>query len=143
MRKKYIFAIVNIAVPLLAGGIFYYIFCKDILFVHIIDETLGFGLHFNIKGKGAIIEFIRNYALDGLWAYSLTQALILILNPKRKGTAFCILMTVIAGICLELLQKYSLINGVFDVMDITAEMAGALFALPVLMYGGRINEEIH
>ena len=114
------------------GGIFYYYFFPDALFVPFIDKLLKINGHNGrIVSQNGILAFLRNYVLDCLWAFSFYHFLFLMAvhNPKDKWIAFIIPVSV--GSVLELLQKAGMITGTFDIWDIVVEAMGVLAAILV------------
>lgn len=136
------FELANVIIPIFVGGLIYYLFCKDVLFVKTIDEIVGLKFEIGLKSEALIFRLIRNYLLDMLWAYSLTFLITLILKPCGKKIFICALISVATGTLLELLQLFNLTSGVFDVWDIFTESLSSLFAVLVFNIGGKINEEI-
>jgi hypothetical protein len=84
-------------------------------------------------GLGTVVYFVqtnsfmRNYLSDGLWAYSLTSLVLIIWN--RKPNLFWLTITFLCFPILEFLQEIELVKGTGDIIDITAYIFFAIFAL--------------
>lgn len=63
-------------------------------------------------------SFIRNYVPDGLWAYALTNAIFIIWDRKIK--VGWLIVVFISFFLFEFLQKWGIIAGTFDYLDIVA-----------------------
>lgn len=61
---------------------------------------------------------IRNYLPDGLWAFSFGYAFLLIWNPAWHSAIHIVPILVFIG--FELLQKWRIITGTFDLFDCVA-----------------------
>lgn len=72
-------------------------------------------------------QFIRNYIPDGLWAYALTSAILIIWS--RKIQLFWLFSVAILFIVFEILQSYHIIVGTGDIKDILIYFAFGIIAL--------------
>jgi hypothetical protein len=59
---------------------------------------------------------IKNYLSDGLWAYAFISCILIIWD--RKINPLWILITLFISVLFELLQRFHLLNGTGDVLDI-------------------------
>lgn len=72
--------ILNVILPLLAGFIYYYLFCPDVILIAKIDSILKVKYHIQIPNTNFMVRFVRFYLLDALWAYALMFCLFIILG---------------------------------------------------------------
>lgn len=91
-----------------------------------------FGIELNFKANSFLGIFIKSWACDILWAYSLTYSLYFVLYAFKNR----ILISAILSICIatgfELLQLFETVSGTFDILDITFQIAAVLFAARVI-----------
>lgn len=122
IENKKFFFVSNVVIPIFIGGAIYYLFCPDVDFVKRIDVLAGGGIHFLLVGRGIILLIIRNYIFDALWAYSLMNCFLLILEGTRNGRGIAIICATILSIVIETIQMSDYIYGTFDYMDIIIEI---------------------
>jgi len=137
MKKKGIspkvFLLISAIFPIWLGGIIYYLFCPEVIFVKELDSLLGgrpafsFGLC-----QSTILCFLRCYALDCIWAYSLTLILYLIIGNRAHTVGVCLLSSIILGALLEALQLFGIAAGTADLLDVLAEGLGAAVAACII-----------
>lgn len=116
----------NVLFPILLGGLFYYFFCPDVLFVMRLNKWFATRYYDSTPFlANNFVLFIRNYFLDYVWAYSLCCS-ICILNIEG-GFALLkgIIVTGVLGAVLEILQLVGIAKGTYDVWDILIEIIGA------------------
>lgn len=131
IQNKGIWGLVTIIIPLLIGGIFYYIFCPDVWFVKIVDYYTNLNLHIQYDiYKNIFVAFLRNYLLDYLWAYAFANALYLICDTD--GLIVSCILSILIGAFWEMSQFIGIVNGTFDVLDIIFEILGALSAIFII-----------
>ena len=132
-NKKTIALLLNIAIPIITGGIIYYVMSPDVLFVKIIDSFVGSGLHISgIDMENMILRFIRNYFLDMLWGYALVFALFLVLGNDTADLKKILTITLSFTMAMELLQLFSVVRGTFDVCDIAVMFLAEIIAVFVI-----------
>ncbi len=102
-------------------GLLIYILFRDNTYIHQIFMPV---LH---CGPHVIIDFLRFNLVDFLWAYSLVCALSIFIHEAFAGT-----LAISFGISWELLQKFSVIHGTFDWLDIVMYITASLTAVLVL-----------
>lgn len=130
--------IINIVISLTFGMLFYYIFSPDVIFVKKLDEITSGGFHIDINGKSNfLISFIRNYALDMIWAYSLVYALFLFTDKKLSELIGVIVVAFIFSTTIEFLQLTKYVKGTFDIYDVVLEAVAEIIAFTLI----RINLE--
>lgn len=133
--KEYerIYIILNFAIPLLVGAIIYYFLSPDVIFVKVIDEIFGCGVHFaSLLEKNFVVRFVRFYLLDMLWGYALVFALYFVFGnntAKLKGIFY---IAFVFSISMEVLQLTSLAEGTFDFIDILFEFLAEVFAVFII-----------
>ena len=111
--------------PLILGGTIYICFCPDVWFVKCLNQS--FGIQWNgLTNRNPVVSFLRNYFLDFLWAYSLTNTLFCIISDREWKPIGPNLLTLFLGTALEELQLIGLALGTADVWDIITETLGAI-----------------
>jgi hypothetical protein len=84
------------------------------------------GLH-NTAFRIKLPIWLSYNAPDGLWLYSFLMCLILIWQSDRKPESFVWFFSLITATFLsELLQKFSIIHGSFDIYDMLAYLIALL-----------------
>lgn len=118
-----IFFICNILIPLFIGAYIYIFVDNDSYFGNFIR---GFFNVTTVESNSNIVNIMRNWGCDFLFAYALLFALYM----NKKALYISISYTVICSVGLELLQLIQ-INflkcGTFDVIDIIVEIAAICF----------------
>ncbi len=123
---------------ILVGGIIYYLFLPDVLFVKAIDNVLPFSIHFSVSTTSPVIVVLRYYLFDFLWALSLTSCISLFYDNFHIKSLLMIFSTVsITEIVLELIQLSAYIPGHFDYRDIVVELSADIITLSVLYFVSR------
>lgn len=123
MKKTII--LLNVTAPIIIGAVFYYIFGRDIVFVELIDNVLGFSMHITNTGNNFGIKMARCYLPDFLWAYALMSAVLLFWGYDKRIIALVIVYETV----LELLQLFSCVKGTFDVWDILIEILAGIIVI--------------
>ena len=118
--------LLNCALPILFGTLIY-IFFRQNTYIH---KILGYCPQ-NIPSSKPI-DFIRFYLPDALWAYSLTFALSFFLREMGSG---CIAFG--WGVLWELFQRYSIVPGTFDIVDILMYLAASCLAVMIIYLTNR------
>ena len=139
-KKTYRFYICNICIPLIAGGLLYYLFFPNVSFVRTADSYLPFTIDrsvFSLPFPG----FIRNYAFDLLWAYSLTFSIFLIVRDSPKRSCIVCFLTIPVILFSEVVQLLPCISGTFDPLDITIELIACFIAIKILNVKERHHEK--
>ena len=131
MKKKFVFYLLNIGVPLVLGlGI--YLFCYKNTYINTaFTDIFGFSLPY-IYYDNAFHRFITCWACDMLWAYSLTFALYLCFKVFEKNLIITIVTSSLFAIAIELLQIKGVINGTFDILDIVSELVAITLAITMI-----------
>ncbi len=119
--KQRVFLIANIIIPLVLGGLIYWITSPDTLFVKafqsiFLEDTIQQEVYVPV----GLLKYIRFYFLDMLWGYSLVFALYLLCG-NSAGVLRCFLIAVVFSTAMELLQLIPGIMGTFDLLDILVE----------------------
>ena len=117
-RKRVILTIVNIFLPLMIGGMIYYLNCNSY----------------------AISAPIRNFAPDFLWFYSFTFS-ILILKQFTFLNKMILFIFLASPFAFELFQKSGLVSGTFDLYDIITYYTGGIIAFIMfqIFYSNRLT----
>ena len=117
------------------GGLVYLIFRPDSWVAETVKKRLGiilFSPEFLNHIPDPLYLFGRNYLADILWAGSLTLLVYAVLLNDGIGITFivCILFETF----IELLQLGNWLRGVFDVMDILAEISASGVMIYTIIY---------
>ncbi len=78
-----------------------------------------------------LLSFLRYYLPDLAWTYALTFTLSSILKATRFGLRLSACLSALFALGLELCQKYGIMQGTFDPLDIAFELC--ITALAVLI----------
>lgn len=143
-KKKIESCFLNIVFPLLAGFIFYYLFCPDVIAIEKIDTILKIKYHVQISNTNLIIRFMRFYLLDALWAYALTHCLFVILGNTLVALKESVAISIIMSFTMELLQLFHAVAGTFDIYDIAVETVAVFIASIIIIQhlkGEKENEK--
>lgn len=122
-QNKYIF--LNSIIPILISGLIYYLFFPNNVFSAYIDKMLKTGIHIHLP-QNIIINILRGYMFDFVWAYSFSVIIVLFIEKNKVGVLLQILIPVITGIGYEFLQYFGITGGTFDVLDIFFELIASI-----------------
>ena len=125
--------ILNVILPLLAGFIYYYLFCPDVILIAKIDSILKVKYHIQIPNTNFMVRFVRFYLLDALWAYALMFCLFIILGNTLTELKKSIVISVGLSIVMELLQLLNVVVGTFDICDIFVEIVAIFIASIIII----------
>jgi len=125
--------LINIVMPILVGSVIYYLFSPNVLFVKRIDSIIGLNYHIKLSGNSnLVLEFIRNYFLDMLWAYALVIALFYFIGNNAASLSKIFLIAFSFSVALEILQVTPIAEGTFDLYDITVELLAEIVAVFII-----------
>lgn len=111
-----------VVIPIVAGGLIYYLFCPSVTFVKFIDSITNINVHITCDNtENIVILILRWYLFDFLWAFSFSSAVYLFFVNKRLSYTMSLIIPVVFGVVYEMLQKYGIAKGTFDIGDILAE----------------------
>ncbi len=99
----------------------------DVVINVFLPILLGVFIYFLKQTNTLSSSFITNYLADGLWAFSLTSAILIIWN--RVPSWLWQIIIFILFVLFEILQYYKKINGTADVYDVVVYFTYAAFAL--------------
>ena len=123
------------------GGIMYYLFVPDVVFVRSIDTLLPYSFHISLNLSVPIIRIMRYYIFDFLWASAFTACVLSFFEVFSKKTIYEVVsVTTITEIILEFIQLSSLIPGHFDIWDIITEVCVNAFTLFILYIFSRFKQ---
>lgn len=103
----------------------------DIL-VNIVLPLFTGGLLYLAKMAVPLTGFVNNHLADGLWAYALMSAILIIWN--RQLHIVWMAAVLCCGVVFELLQQWELVQGTADVYDCLNYFAFAGFATLVNLF---------
>jgi len=131
--KKKSFLIGNILIPIILGTLFYYVTSPDVIFVQRVDAVLGRSAAVCLwEKKNLLLQFIRNYGLDMLWAYALVFTLFFIIDNNSAGLLKVWMIAFFFSTGMEFLQRTSLVSGTFDFWDIIVEFLAETAAVFII-----------
>ena len=141
-KRRFLFSLLNILIPILIGGISYYIFSPEVIFVRKIDEISGIFLHVDVS-ENPLLILIGDFAYDALWAYALLFAVYLILGNQNKYLLLSLAVSFVFSSGMEILQVTPFFPGTFDVLDIAIQVFAELLAVFINLkkYGGIAYEK--
>ena len=128
LKVKVKIFVFNVFIPILIGFTYYYLFCPDTMVVKKIDAIFAFRYHIKIPNSNLVFKFIRNYLLDAIWSYSLTNCLFIILDKTLNAHKKSIILSIFLSVIMELLQLTNIVKGTFDIFDIIVEVIAILLA---------------
>lgn len=121
------FYLINIVTPIFIGLVFYILFSTTYVangFRYLFSTDI-----YELTGGNGIINFIRCYLADILWAYSLTFSVHYIFRSEKNPILIVFLICVGFEIAVEYLQYFGFFKGTFDIFDILIEIAITCLAL--------------
>ncbi len=130
-RKAVIVFSSAVIVPLLLGTAIYLLFAPSVFLSRFIAALFPFA---NLSGFGSLLPknaftvFLRGWFCDMCWAFSLESCVLLILPKSKRFFYLSFAVSVSFSLFIELLQKYGVIAGVFDVFDMIVETLAVLSA---------------
>ena len=140
--KKLDFLIINAFMPIVLGGLVYYLISPDVIFVRKIDAFLGWDRHSNnIMASSMMMKFVRNYMLDMMWAYALVFTLFFIMGNKTAELLKILMIATVFSAGIEILQLTSVVRGTFDILDIIAEFFAEIAAGFIIKYNFHKEEK--
>lgn len=129
-KTKYIvFCLSNCIFSLLAGTLIY-VFVGGNTYINKIIM-----LHPMPKNDTVLGELLRYYLVDALWAYALTFSLSVFINRICAG-----IIAFLFGLIWEICQKYSIIPGTFDIIDIIMYLTASMLAVLIIHLNKRRNK---
>ena len=72
-------------------------------------------------------DAVRYYLADALWAYALTFALVVFIEPVPAGVCGCLF-----GLLWEFAQWHGVVGGTFDLTDILMYLSASLLAVWII-----------
>lgn len=128
--SRFLYGFINIFFPLFLGGILYVLFKPDsfvvIWFTDLFENSFVPSFPSALYSASPILCFSRNHLADILWAYSFTNALLLVGCPVFHEHELLAVSIIISAL-LEAVQVF-IPSLVFDFMDILLEIVGILTA---------------
>ena len=129
--KKRLFVLANIIIPLLVGAAFYLVTSPDVIFVEAVGSFRKMPVYIeHISAERGILQVMRYYMLDALWAYALVFALYFAIGNNAARVKMAFLTAICFSTFMEVIQLFQVIPGIFDPSDILVEaLAEAIAAL--------------
>jgi hypothetical protein len=135
MKKQ---MIAGVILPLAFGGLLYILFrpLTIILFKPTgqlgLSETIEQLRNLTQQFEGQLPDWLIYNLPDGLWSFALTTAMLQHWDNKiDKQSTFWIALVPVIGISLESFQKFNILLGTFDLMDIALILIGYAFSISI------------
>lgn len=127
-----IVSVCHIILPIAIGAMLYVLFRPDTHISHLVYDLLRITAPQFVKDIPPWLTLIcRNFIPDMLWAYALTAVLLFILNDNGKYSLFiCIFFEIFLEVC----QKWGIVTGTFDMLDILLEVCTTAFAALIITF---------
>ena len=135
IRSKAFFYWANMTVPLIAGLLIYVHFRSSII---VLAPVQGLFSYPNQSTRWAV--YLRCYAADILWAYSLTFAVYTTMQHMKKNLMWTAIICSIFVCVVEYMQKIGLFSGTFDITDIVLELASVCIAIIIIRLFGEVQQ---
>lgn len=150
--KLNIMLVIIYNIPVILGGIIYLAFRTNTLLMFKWVETLGLyngliNIRAGLQGlKGNIPEYVIYSLPTGLWAYSFMMDMFFVWGYTRQGIIWYSAIAIII-IGSELLQKFNIMPGNFDVKDLITNLAFIMLMIITIIlrrytYEGKSNNII-
>ncbi len=85
-------------------------------------------------------NWIRNYTPDFLWIFSLTSFIIIIWQSESKEQKLIFTLPLIIAFIFEFSQKYNLVSGTFDILDLFVYIVGFITSI---LLNIKFNKNFH
>ncbi len=138
---RHVFYGLNIFIPLLFGAFLYLTLRSDSFLSVFINRYIAFPSFSYSAFPRWLITFLRNFACDILWAYSLSFAVMHILDYCRKNLRHAFILCVCFICLVEAFQKAGIFHGTFDYLDILLEVCSVFIALQLIKKYEEANNE--
>lgn len=131
--KKNIVLVLHVLLPLFTGGVIY-ILLDGNTYIAIWVGSIYKGMEDislyldSSHCYHVVLQFLRNYVCDGLWAYSATMTFVWYGELIGQSVMFSMFESVCFVTVLELFQLIGVWKGTFDLWDIVIEIACAVGA---------------
>lgn len=120
LRRKLIFFVLNVGMPLFIGGLLYILLVPTAHISEMIYQLLNISspdLNINL-----VDSFISCYLSDLLWAYALFNLIFCIWVEDKKSALMATTICIFVELVVEFLQLTPIIDGTFDWNDIAVEL---------------------
>jgi hypothetical protein len=134
-------------ISLIIGTAIYILFRSTDLLVFTWIENIGLGEEVNELRDWAnpilphLPEFILFSLPDGLWAFSFSASILLIWRNEKSKKYLWLLVPILFAIIPEILQKFKLFPGTFDVYDLIMSLTGIGLSLLLTQFKNKNNEK--
>lgn len=128
-KRRLIFYILNIIIPLVLGLVLYLSFRRDSYIAILVSKYIYLPISPESLIPDGLKAFLRNFVSDILWAYALSFAVVLTIGYSKKRMWFSALICLSFIVTTELFQKIDIFHGTFDVLDILFETLSICLAL--------------
>jgi glycopeptide antibiotics resistance protein len=124
----------HVLLPLGIGLALYLLNGEPYWLVHLIFQWTGYKILPVLHLQESILgSLIRNFGLDFLWSYAFTFCLYLFFGDDTALSKLVLQAAAVSLLC-EFAQKFSLISGTFDVLDLCAEFFGIVLAASIIYF---------
>ena len=90
-------------------------------------------------GNRCVEHIVNSFLADFLWSVSATFAVQYIFELKGRKV-FLLSLTAILGITVELMQKFNIMSGVYDLYDIVTYIIGSFYSIFIIILGRKTYE---
>lgn len=130
--QRYFFYGLNAVIPLVLGLFLYLTLRADAYVSIILSKYISLpSFPYSTFPNWAVV-FLRNFASDILWAYSLGFAVMFVLGHSRKNLLCGFFLCIGFEVLLEVFQKAGVFLGTFDFLDILLEAISICLALFII-----------
>ena len=132
----------NVFLPLLAGLAVYILLRPDTLVSGWFYRVLPFLKPEKLPVTAAasrIRRFLSFYVPDMMWAYAFTSTVYLIFGISRRSVLPAVAISIAFFTFTELAQKFAVISGTFDILDILIEAAATALSIIIISLCVRRN----
>ena len=122
IKKRTVFFVINVAIPLVIGLLLYLFIRKDSFISGAFERISGISVSVHLENVDSkiIVRFIRNYLADIIWAYAVTSALLLIHDTAGYSELKIVLICLTVELIMEVIQVVNPFF-TFDWIDILVE----------------------
>jgi len=136
--KKIIF---HIFLPLLLGGIIYFVFKEQNLLIYTWLQDAGLAdMASSLKGLKRQIDlpiWVKHHLADGFWAYSITASVLIFSENWGIPAIILVILSLLFCISYEVAQYFDIVRGVYDWRDVLISILFSLAASYLLLRNER------
>ena len=132
--RRLTFYLVNILLPLILGLLLYRFLRPNAYISKIMTGLFGTPEPhiLLVPGNSFVYRFVNDHVCDMLWAYSLTSALSFVQEKDKNGIILSAGISFSLETLIEFLQKFNMIHGTFDSLDILFECISSVMSVLII-----------